>query len=62
MARIEPDRAALEIAYKRLGIAMPMTDALQHPTYKRLITARARKHMKQRLQFDPKKQQSNDND
>ncbi|MFZ6690258.1 hypothetical protein [Undibacterium sp. SXout20W] len=62
MACITPDKAALEIAYKRLGITLSYSDAMSNPTYKKLIEARARAHMRQRDRFDLKKLQANDND
>ncbi|MFZ6726181.1 hypothetical protein ACO0K2_11870 [Undibacterium sp. MH2W] len=62
MARINPDKAALEIAYKRLGITLSYSDAMKNPTYKKLIEARARAHVRQRDRFDLKKLQANDND
>ncbi|MDY7537655.1 hypothetical protein QN372_00700 [Undibacterium sp. RTI2.1] len=62
MARIQPDRAALEIAYNNLPIAKPLDAALKDPILKRIIENRARIHMRQRDRFDLKKMQANDND
>lgn len=62
MPLIVPDQAALEIAHRRLQIKLPFLDAMQIPVFQKLITAWARKHMKQRMKFDPKKYQCNDND
>ena len=62
MASIQPDSLALEIAHKRLKISLSFSDAMRHPTYKKLIETRARLHMRQRARFDLKKMQANDND
>lgn len=62
MTRIQPDRAALEIAYKNLPITKPLDAALKDPILKRIIENRARIHMRQRDRFDLKKMQANDND
>lgn len=62
MARIQPDAAALDVAYKLLPITVPFEVAMKDPTKKRLIENRARIHMRQRDRFDLKKLQSNDID
>ncbi|MFZ6755782.1 hypothetical protein ACO0K9_01065 [Undibacterium sp. Ji50W] len=62
MARIEPDAAALEIAYSLLATKLPYADAIKHPVWSKVIRMRARKHMQQRAMFDLKKLQANDND
>lgn len=49
----QPDRAALEIAFQRLAIkGMNFDEAMQHPTWQRVITLRAKKHMRQRAKLD----------
>lgn len=60
--RIQPDRAALEIAHKRLPIKLSLDAALKDPELKRIIENRARIHMRQRDRFDLKKYQANDID
>lgn len=60
--RIEPDRAALEIAHRRLRSSTSLDDMLKTPSLKRVVEAVARHHMKKRDRFDPKKLQANDND
>jgi hypothetical protein len=62
MARIEPDRAALEIAHRQCRNAMSLDDMLKVPNLKATLYAVARKHMRNRSRFDPKKLQANDND
>jgi hypothetical protein len=63
MARIQPDAAALAVAYKLLPITEPFEIAMQIPRYKSLIEMRARKHMRERdSRLDVKKLQANDND
>ncbi|NGZ86434.1 hypothetical protein [Duganella aceris] len=62
MARIEPDRAALEIAHRKCRISMSLDDMLKVPNLKATLYAAARKHMRSRARFDPKKLQANDND
>lgn len=62
MARIEPDRAALQIAHGMLRSTRPLDDMLKVPNLKAVLYAAARRHMKRRDRFDPKKMQANDND
>jgi len=62
MARAEPDRAALEIAHRMLGSKASLDDMLKDPALKAALRAAARRHMRQRARFDPKKLQANDND
>lgn len=62
MTKIEPDRAALEIAYGQLRTTRPLDDLLKVPNLRATLFAVARRHMKRRDQFDPKKMQANDND
>ena len=60
--RIQPDRAALEIAHRMLFVAMPLDDMLRHPTYRPILENVARRHMQRRAQRDIKKLQANDSD
>lgn len=62
MARVEPDRAALEFARHLLGSKDSVDTMLKNPTLKAALTAAARRHMRHRGQFDPKKLQANDHD
>ena len=62
MARIEPDRAALEIAHFKLRAKQPLDDMLKVASLKATLYAVARRHMRRRSQFDIKKMQANDND
>lgn len=62
MPRIQPDRAALEIAYSLMSTRLSLDELLKNPTQKRLLESRARKHMRSRNKFDIKKMQANDND
>jgi hypothetical protein len=62
MARSEPDRAALEIAHRKLCVTEPLDDMLENPTFKLILKAVARRHMQRRAQPDVKKLQANDND
>ena len=62
MTKIEPDRAALEIAYGQLHTTRPLDELLKVPNLRATLYAVARRHMKRRDRFDPKKMQANDND
>jgi hypothetical protein len=62
MARAEPDRAALEFARHLMGAKDSVDTMLKDPALKAALTAAARRHMRRRGQFDPKKLQANDND
>ena len=62
MARVEPDRAALEVARHMLGAKASLDDMLKNPALKAALVAAARRHMRRRAQFDVKKLQANDND
>lgn len=62
MARVEPDRAALQIAHSLLRSTWSLDDMLKVPSLKVVLYATARRHMKRRERFDPKKMQANDND
>ncbi len=63
MPRIQPDRAALEIAYGRIK-KRPFTldQMLAIPAQRRIIENEARSHIRRREKFDIKKMQSGDND
>lgn len=61
-ARIEPDRAALEIAHMKLRTRMSLDDMLKNAKFASILKAVARRHMKRRAQFDAKKFQSGDTD
>ena len=62
MARAEPDRASLEVAHRILGAKAPLDDMLKDPALRAALRAAARRHMRQRARFDPKKLPANDND
>lgn len=62
MARAEPDRAALEIARRKLRSACSVDDMLKDPALRVILKAVARRHMWHRAQVDVKKLQANDND
>ncbi|MFZ3286218.1 MAG: hypothetical protein WA191_05165 [Telluria sp.] len=62
MKRIEPDRAALEIAHSRLRTTTSLDEMLKIDSLKRVLETVARKHMKRRDRIDVKKLQANDND
>ena len=62
MARERPDRAALEIAHRRLGVSMPLDEMLKDPAQRLVLENRARRHMKKRDRFDVRRAQANDND
>nr|WP_314606539.1 hypothetical protein [uncultured Janthinobacterium sp.] len=62
MTKIEPDRAALEIAYGQMHTSRPLDELLKVPNLRATLYAVARRHMKRRDRFDPKKIQANDND
>lgn len=62
MARIVPDRAALEIAHSQLHSTMPLDVMLKTPALRVVLKALAVRHMKRRAQVDLKKRQANDND
>lgn len=62
MERLQPDRAALEIAHRNLGAEASLDDMLSHPTLRIILENRARHHMQRRTRTDVKKLQANDND
>lgn len=61
-ARIQPDRAALEIAHRMLHTPLPLEAMLEHAAHKIILFNVARRHMQRRAQFDLKKMQANDHD
>jgi hypothetical protein len=62
MHRITPDRAALEVAHRRLMTRAPLDEMLKDPSLKIILEAVARRHMQRRSVVDVKKLQANDND
>lgn len=60
--RIEPDRAALEIAHSLLRTSIPLDDMLADTKLRPVIENVARQHMRRREQFDLKKLQAGDDD
>jgi hypothetical protein len=62
MPRIEPDRAALEIAHRRLRCSLSLDQVLADARLRTVLMTVARKHMRSRSRFDPKMLQANDND
>lgn len=61
-ARIEPDRAALEIAHRLLAAVTPLDDMLKKKEFELILKNVARRHMQRRERFDAKKLQANDTD
>lgn len=62
MARIEPDRASLEIAHRALSNAMPLDEMLRAKSLEIILKLLARRHMQRRARVDVKKLQANDQD
>jgi hypothetical protein len=62
MANIAPDRAALEIAHRKLCTAMPLDEMLKNRSLQIVLEAVARRHMQRRDRVDFKKLQANDLD
>lgn len=62
MPRISPDRAALEVAHRRLLTATPLDEMLKNATLKLVLEIVASRHMLRRAQVDVKKLQANDRD
>jgi hypothetical protein len=58
----QPDRLALEIAYKKLNTSMSYEAVLKHKRFKRALIRLATKHMVARSKFDHLKARANDND
>jgi hypothetical protein len=61
-ARIQPDRAALEIAHRMLLSTLSLEEMLMHPAHKLIVETVARRHMQRRERLDVKKLQANDRD
>lgn len=61
-ARIQPDRAALEVAHRLLFVATPLDEMLRQTTFRLILENVARRHMQRRGARDLKKLQANDND
>lgn len=62
VARIQPDRAALEIAHRQLLVTTPLDKMLEHPAFRLILENVARRHMQRRERRDFKKLQANDSD
>jgi hypothetical protein len=62
MARIAPDRAALEIAHRRLLSMTPLDEMLKNATLRIVLEIVASRHMLRRTRVDVKKLQANDRD
>ncbi len=60
--RIEPDRAALEIAHRLLSTDMALDDMLKRTAYQLILKNVARRHMQRREAMDVKKLQANDHE
>lgn len=60
MARIEPDRASLEIAHRKLHVDVKLDDMLKNPTFEIILKAVARDHIRRRGLLDVKRLQAND--
>ena len=60
--RTTPDRAALEIAHKKLATTTPLDTMLQNPAYRTVLENMARRHMRRRERFDPRRAAANDTD
>jgi hypothetical protein len=60
MPRITPDRAALEVAHRRLLSATPLDEMLKNETLKLVLEIVASRHMLRRARTDFKKLQAND--
>lgn len=58
----QPDQLALEIAHRRVAPRTPYAEAMADPAISKLITARARRHMRERQKMDLKRIQANDNE
>lgn len=61
-ARLQPDQAAIQIAYELSGKPCSLEQMLGNPTQRAVLIARAKRHMRQRLKLDTKKLAANDND
>lgn len=61
-ARIEPDRAAMEIAHQLLATPMPLDEMLKKKEFELILKNVARRHMQRCMRVDMKKLQANNND
>jgi hypothetical protein len=62
MARIDPDRVALEIAHRALCTSLSLDEMLKCRAHELILKCLARRHMQRRARVDVKKLQANDND
>ena len=62
MPRIAPDRAALEVAHRRLMTTMPLEEMLKNAALKLVLEIVASHHGMRRARVDVKKLQANDRD
>ena len=62
MAIVEPDRAALEFAHRKLRTTMRLDDMLKQRSFELILKCLARRHMQRRARIDVKKLQANDHD
>lgn len=62
MPRIAPDRAALEVAHRRLLTETPLDEMLKIPALRLVLEIVGGRHMQRRAQIDVKKLQANDRD
>lgn len=60
LPRIQPDRAALEIAHRFLCVTVPLDEMLKNRAQQLILEILARRHMQRRERLDVKKLQSND--
>ena len=60
MHRISPDRAALEVAHRKLQTSAQLDEMLKDPSLKIILETVARRHMQRRACIDVKKLQAND--
>ena len=62
MPRVSPDRAALEVAHRRLMTPMPLDEMLKNAALKIVLEIVASRHFLRRARVDVKKLQANDID
>lgn len=58
--RAAPDRAALEVAHRKLLSTTPLDDMLKNASLRIIVETVARRHMQRRAGVDVKKLQAND--
>lgn len=61
-ARIQPDRAALEVAHRQLLVTTPLDAMLENRAFRLILENVARRHMQRRERRDFKKLQAKDQD